>query len=693
MNDKPQLKKIIPALILIIFSVNFFASACESENRDSGFQGDDIEKDSILVKVYPEIFNLLIHREGEELLKRAHDWSGPARNYALQAIFHSNLEFSQSTLEFVKEIDHPAGWMMSGLQESAADYLEMISGWWREGAVNRSYACIALGQIGNIQTLEMLLNESDIIIKDPECALAAGRIISNHSIPERLKAWVASVAFETDETGNQLRLLYGFYRNVENRPETGSPAYRLIREGWINTGPETDVVLDQFAVRILGREAIEFVLLNRSDNLADYPNLSVEIARVFSTEEWTIEEILLLFDTGLPHVISELYQSLLNQETLPDNVVTNIKESFIENDISDDLLVEGVSLLQHFGFDTGNYQERIDRAAARNPYLTGEVLRIYSASESENELLNRVGALIGLGNIRAYQAMQVLVEYTEISEDEDLSDEIYEVFWKGVESGYLPVIQAGLPLISNSQFVRDEDLHRLLGIVNQFPVDEHFNFYIALADELSERFGEEIRPWVMTIAEEGFSKLNNSLRLQGWEIPDDYDRYPAPFRSPDWDQLYEMGIHPVWILETSAGRIEIKLDPLTAPATVSSIVNLTFSGAFNDVYFHRVVPNFVIQSGDVSGSTGTGGPGYHIPIEPSFRSFKRGMAGIASLGPDTEGSQFFFMNQWAPHLDGRYTIFGEVVSGMNLVNKIRVGDRIENAYFRAQGVQSSDTES
>ncbi len=89
--------------------------------------------------------------------------------------------------------------------------------------------------------------------------------------------------------------------------------------------------------------------------------------------------------------------------------------------------------------------------------------------------------------------------------------------------------------------------------------------------------------------------------------------------------------------------------------------------------------SFVIQGGDIDRKDGYGGPDYRIPTEPSFHSFERGMVGIASAGTDTEGSQFFIMLNWSPHLDGNYTIFGRVTKGMDVADRIQIGDRVIKA--------------
>ena len=129
-------------------------------------------------------------------------------------------------------------------------------------------------------------------------------------------------------------------------------------------------------------------------------------------------------------------------------------------------------------------------------------------------------------------------------------------------------------------------------------------------------------------------------------------------------------------LETMRGDIILELYKDTAPFTVMSFLKLASQrGYFRGLTFHRVVPNFVIQGGDPRGD-GWGGPGYTIRSEFSPLTFDTGMLGMASAGKDTEGSQFFITQSPQPHLDGRYTIFGKVFSGMDVVNRMLVDDRI-----------------
>ena len=128
-------------------------------------------------------------------------------------------------------------------------------------------------------------------------------------------------------------------------------------------------------------------------------------------------------------------------------------------------------------------------------------------------------------------------------------------------------------------------------------------------------------------------------------------------------------------ITTQKGEIIVKLFPEIAPITAGNICKLANEKFFDGVIFHRVVPGFVIQSGDPT-STGWGGPPYSIVSEFSSLPFDLGYVGMASAGKDTEGSQWFIMQSYFPHLDGRYTNFGKVIEGMDVVNNIDQNDKV-----------------
>ena len=135
------------------------------------------------------------------------------------------------------------------------------------------------------------------------------------------------------------------------------------------------------------------------------------------------------------------------------------------------------------------------------------------------------------------------------------------------------------------------------------------------------------------------------------------------------------------------GQITLELFPTDAPKHVENFVKLARQGFYDGQRFHRVVPGFVVQLGDPQSKTlpmdhpsmGTGGPGYTVKAEFNSRTFERGILGMARGGdPNSAGSQFYIMLGAAPHLNGQYTAFGQVTSGMEIVDSIRVGDRVKS---------------
>ncbi len=136
------------------------------------------------------------------------------------------------------------------------------------------------------------------------------------------------------------------------------------------------------------------------------------------------------------------------------------------------------------------------------------------------------------------------------------------------------------------------------------------------------------------------------------------------------------GTQQTLVLDTDRGRIVMDLFARDAPITVNAFLQLVDRRFFDGEIFHRVVPNFVAQTGDPRGD-GWGGPGYALRDEINRHRYERGTVGIALSGPDTGGSQFFITVSPQPHLDGTYTVIGRVIAGMDVVDLITQGDRIQ----------------
>jgi peptidyl-prolyl cis-trans isomerase B (cyclophilin B) len=137
-----------------------------------------------------------------------------------------------------------------------------------------------------------------------------------------------------------------------------------------------------------------------------------------------------------------------------------------------------------------------------------------------------------------------------------------------------------------------------------------------------------------------------------------------------------MPLHAVF--DTDRGPIKVELYPDKAPLTVANFVNLARRGFYDGLSFHRVIPDFMVQGGCPQG-TGTGGPGYKFEDEADNGvRHERGVLSMANAGPNTNGSQFFITHVATPWLDGKHTVFGKVVEGIDAVDAVKQGDAIKS---------------
>jgi peptidyl-prolyl cis-trans isomerase B (cyclophilin B) len=179
--------------------------------------------------------------------------------------------------------------------------------------------------------------------------------------------------------------------------------------------------------------------------------------------------------------------------------------------------------------------------------------------------------------------------------------------------------------------------------------------------------------------------------------------FPSSSETPSATPSETPATTPKIVIETARGNIELELFPTAAPKTVANFLDLISKGFYNGLTFHRVVPGFVIQGGDPKGD-GTGGPGYTFAdeinpwslglsdaaittLQTQDYQYRRdltshkmvvGSLAMANAGPNTNGSQFFIVtDQNQPSLDGKHTVFGQVIGGMDVVRKIQQGDIIK----------------
>jgi cyclophilin family peptidyl-prolyl cis-trans isomerase len=154
------------------------------------------------------------------------------------------------------------------------------------------------------------------------------------------------------------------------------------------------------------------------------------------------------------------------------------------------------------------------------------------------------------------------------------------------------------------------------------------------------------------------------------------------FSEPGKPMVFDQGKTYQIVIHTSKGDVTCQLNPKEAPLSVTNFIQLAQGGFYNGLSFHRVVPNFVIQGGDPEG-TGRGGPGYTVPAEIKLAHVQGALAWARlpdNVNPKkrSSGSQFYIALEKIPYLDGEYTVFGQTISGFDVVQKIEQGDVIKS---------------
>ena len=192
----------------------------------------------------------------------------------------------------------------------------------------------------------------------------------------------------------------------------------------------------------------------------------------------------------------------------------------------------------------------------------------------------------------------------------------------------------------------------------------------------------------VTALRQAQAKLQLPREIEAWQgvqqARDQLEKAPTPTPSPlatarqhpiDWAVVQGVPLGQQVRLRTSKGIILLELKPNEAPGAVASFVTLINRKFYDNLFFHRVVPNFVVQGGDPRGD-GNGSAPYNLRSEFGDLRYEEGSVGLASAGKDTESCQFFITHTPTPHLDGRYPIFAQVVGGMDVVHKLEIGDQI-----------------
>lgn len=266
----------------------------------------------------------------------------------------------------------------------------------------------------------------------------------------------------------------------------------------------------------------------------------------------------------------------------------------------------------------------------------------------------------------------------------------YELFAAALQSRDLSASYAAAPVLADSLFRTLGSVDLMMDVYQWMQIPEDIEPMIEILRSLG-RAGDE-RAVGLLRNEAGSTNLvisrtaADALQTITGEEIEEREVLDRPEREIDWNYLSSLGPQPILSMETEKGTILVRLITVEAPLTVQTITQFATQGLYDGVAFHRVVQNFVIQGGDFEREDGFGGPGFAIRSEFTRIPYIAGVIGMASAGKDTEGSQYFITHSMQPHLDGRYTAFGYVIEGMDVVDRIYRGDRVVRAEVIVAGI-------
>ncbi|MCL6495725.1 MAG: peptidylprolyl isomerase [Ignavibacterium sp.] len=453
---------------------------------------------------------------------------------------------------------------------------------------------------------------------------------------------------------------------------------------------------------IINSYLIETLLSSNDNELLQLSLMNFRIQKFFPADQKLLFELNLKSDA----VRIEFIKALPYSEN--QSIIINTINSFLSSEnVNENLIVESLKTLQSKKWDEAllnNYKiknllrEIIEKSSKR--IITEEAFNAYKYLFGTDEYLNSVSSQLKLAPKSRLQLLfgnkKDNLKFDEVakiySDAKDLKEKLSAIefilsesniysndsefinfIFKSLLSDNAAIISITADGIDSAFISNNSDKLRSI-ILTQSQRFKHDTDFIEaeislvnLSKKISEDFYKEV---LNRLADTKIYSLRKIL-LYGNVISK-----PVKKEFPNLDILLDKSFqYTKAIIGTSKGNIEIKFRADLAPVTVGNFIYLAEKKFYDGIIFHRVVPGFVIQAGDPTG-TGWGGPGYEIISEFSPEEFYTGAVGIASAGKDTEGSQFFIMQGYYPHLNGRYTLFAEVISGIDVVMKITEDDKI-----------------
>jgi cyclophilin family peptidyl-prolyl cis-trans isomerase len=662
--------------VVAVLMIGFIAGACQRESGNSVLLTDD----------YPELYTHVFDRNADSLYNFIDHPKSHVKQQAWRALISTPVEDVDELLTKVQYANRYEGWMALSTHELTEEQLNRLHTLWERRVKLRTGISLVLGYQGNQESLDFLVGNFENFIDQPyefETALAISRLMMEYDISTNTRKSLLKYAAIINEVDLFRAYFYGLYRGRMALQDEEMKSILWDTYNWTEH-PE----IKQYVIRILFNSDAEGTLnrLSLDDVSKMNVQLAVELVQNTALLPWS-EKLEAIYEQLLEHANPVVNETTLNQLQIHPEKPSVFDVVILEQIVTNEEKVATVRLSGIMTLsESGDYLDLAEKLSTDNEYTFPKKLKIYGKNLETGEYLNMLEPIIEAENRRrSLFVAQALGEWWNNLENSQITPQnkrkVRELVFDLLDKGDRSITYITAAFLQNSELISAEDYPKLEQNLSKYRLPADVEVYQVFGSLFKAHFEKEAQALIDSIAQKGNAALNNTLQQQGWEVPDVEDTGQT-FRKPDWERLAELEYAPVWVLETEKGTIKITMDVLSAPATISGIDSLSWAGAYNDVAFHRVVPNFVIQGGDVESGDGFGGPDYVVPTEASSKQYKRGMVGIASAGTDTEGSQYFVMHDWAPHLNGRYTIIGEVTEGMDVVDNILVGDKVLKTYWQ-----------
>lgn len=575
---------------------------------------------------------------------------------------------------------------------------------------NADYRREAIYAFGSVQdTMAIALIGSNLSDMDPEIRRAAAFALGQMKEKEAMNALITR--FESEEQsmvqyelltamgkcvgGDHLNFLFNF--QTEDSLLLEAKAWAIYNAGLrgIKSNAGTIGLVD-----LLSREynGVRLASANYLARIAG-PELNIHadklVAALVRESDWTIKMNLVraLGKTDAPNKRSELIQLINPSEDY--RVVVNALRALNE--------VTPEELKQFLAIEHPQVRVSLSNLIARSTSLSDEEIRGMLDKTTDSRVRGSLYARLLQANPSEEIVNDILEEIKAVESVYGKGELLKSL---GSDARQLPVIDEMMFNASNA-YVRTSGMSAVLNVLRQTGDGD------AVADVIKRAIGSGdiglISMAAGALANPAFNfkevyddytflfKARDQLQL-----PIDAEAYGAlqraidafenrgnsgnvenPFNNPmDWEHIQQISKTQEVLIKTTRGEIIFRLDVEEAPGTVDFIVKLIKKGFYNGLTFHRVVPNFVAQGGCPRGD-GYGGTPESIRSEFGYTQYTTGSVGMASAGKDTESCQFFITHRPTPHLNGSYTIFGEVIKGMDVVEDLRLGDIMESVQLIA----------